>query len=259
MLQPRSILITGASSGIGEALALRYASPGIFLALTGRDAARLEAVAQACRQRGAKVEPRTIDVTDREMMRDWILALDRAHRLDLVIANAGISGGTGGDGEDEDQARRIFEVNILGVLNTIGPLIPQMKARKAGQIAIIASLAGYTGWPGAPAYSASKGGIRLYAEGLRGSLRGDGVKVSVICPGFVVSRMTAVNEYKMPFMLTSERAAEIIAEGLKKDRGRIIFPIRSFLAAGLISFLPLWLNHFILTRLPQKPPLGPGG
>lgn len=258
MTQPSSILITGASSGIGEALALRYAAPGIFLALTGRDAVRLNAVAEACRQRGAVVEPRTIDVTDREMMREWVLDLDRDHPLDLVIANAGISGGTAGEGENEDQARRIFEVNILGVLNTVGPLIQPMKARKAGQIAIIASLAGYTGWPGAPAYSASKGGIRLYAEGLRGSLRNTGVKVNVVCPGFVISRMTAVNDYKMPLMLTSEKAAEIIAEGLKKDRGRILFPTRSFLMAGFISFLPLWLNHFILTKLPQKPPLGPG-
>ncbi len=257
MTQPSSILITGASSGIGEALALRYAAPGVFLALTGRDAGRLNAVAEACRACGAVVEPRTIDVTERDMMREWVLDLDRARPLDLVIANAGISGGTAGEGENEDQARRIFEVNILGVLNTVGPLIQPMKARKSGQIAIIASLAGYTGWPGAPAYTASKGGIRLYAEGLRGSLRHTGVKVSVVCPGFVRSRMTAVNDYKMPLMLTSEKAAEIIAEGLKKDRGRILFPIRSFLIAGLISFLPLWLNHYILTKLPQKPPLGP--
>ena len=194
MARPRSILITGASSGIGEALALLYAAPGVFLALTGRDAKRLEAVAETCRQKGARVEARTIDVTDRAAMRDWVLALDRAETLDLVVANAGISGGTGGVGEGEDQAIRIFEVNIFGVLYTIGPLVPLMKARKSGQIAIIASIAGYTGWPGAPAYSASKGGIRLYAEGLRGSLRGTGVRVSVVCPGCVATRMTAVNE-----------------------------------------------------------------
>lgn len=258
MSQPCSILITGASSGIGEALALYYAGPGVFLALTGRDAGRLEIVAETCRQRGARVDARTIDVTDRAAMRDWVLTLDQAETLDLVIANAGVSGGTGGAGEGEDQAIRIFEVNILGVLYTIGPLVPRMKARKSGQIGIVASIAGYTGWPGAPAYSASKGGIRLYAEGLRGSLRGTGVRVSVICPGFVATRMTAVNDYKMPFMVTSGKAAAIIAGGLKKDRGRIIFPLPTRIIAGLISVLPLCLAHFLLTKLPQKPPLNQG-
>lgn len=258
MTLPRSILITGASSGIGESLALFYAAKGVFLALTGRDQGRLDAVAGACRAAGAEVEARVIDVADRTAMKDWVLALDRAHPLELVIANAGISGGTGGEGEAEDQAIRIFEVNILGVAYTILPLIPSMTARKKGQIAIIASLAGYSGWTGAPAYSASKGGIRLYAEALRGHLRHSGVRVSVVCPGFVATRMTGVNEYHMPFMVTSDKAASIIARGLEKNRGRIIFPLPTLIVARLISFLPLCLAHFLMAQFPGKPPLNQG-
>lgn len=253
MKNPRNILITGASSGIGEALAVHYAAPGIFLALSGRDATRLQIVVELCRQRGAAVEGKVLCVTDRDAMRDWVVDLDRDHPLDLVIANAGISGGTGGGGESEEQVRRIFDVNVTGVFNTVLPILTLMKARGRGQIALMASLASFTGWPGAPAYSASKGAIRLYGEALRGSLRGSGVGVSVICPGFVVSRMTAVNGYKMPFLMDSPRAAWVIAHGLAQDRGRIMFPLPSIILAGLIAALPLALCHRILTRLPKKP------
>lgn len=253
MENPRNILITGASSGIGEALAMHYAAPGIYLALSGRDKARLENVAERCRERGATVEENIISVTDRDAMRVWIDDIDQRHPLDLVIANAGISGGTGSGGESEEQVREIFDVNITGVLNTVLPVLPLMEKRKRGQVALMASLASFSGWPGAPAYGASKGCVRLYGEALRGALRGSGVRVSVICPGFVESRMTAVNDYKMPFLLDSSRAAGIIARGLAKDRGRIFFPWQSVILAMLIASLPLTLNHRILTRLPKKP------
>lgn len=253
MKNPRNILITGASSGIGEALAMHYAAPGIYLALSGRDKARLENVAAQCRQRGAAVEENIISVTDRDAMRGWIDDIDQRHPLDLVIANAGISGGTGSGGETEEQVREIFDVNITGVLNTVLPVLPLMEKRKRGQVALMASLASFSGWPGAPAYGASKGCVRLYGEALRGALRGSGVEVSVICPGFVESRMTAVNGYKMPFLMGSARAAAIIAAGLTQDRGRIFFPWQSVILAALIASLPLALNHRILTRLPKKP------
>ena len=218
---PRSILITGASSGIGEALALHYARSGVTLFISGRNAGRIEFVAAACRHRGAVVETAVVDVANQPAMRAWIEQADAKEPLDLVVANAGISGGTGAGGEMEAQVREIFSVNVDGVFNTIWPALPLMKARGRGQIAVISSLAAFSAWPGAPAYSASKAAVRFYGEALRTSLLGTGVRVSVVCPGFVKSRMTAVNDYTMPLLMDPEKAARIIAKGLHQNRVRI--------------------------------------
>ena len=254
MKTPRSILITGASSGIGAALALEYAAPGIRLALGGRDDARLRAVAADCRTRGAAVEATTVDVTDRTAMRDWIAAADAAAPLDLVVANAGISGGTGGlrHGEPEAQARAIFDTNLGGVLNTVHPAIDAMRPRRHGQIAVVASLAGFRGMPGAPAYSASKAAARTYGEALRGVLRPHGIAVSVVCPGFVRSRMTAANRYSMPFLMDAEKAARIIRRGLAADKGRIAFPWPTYAVSWLFGALPPALVDPLLRKLPRK-------
>ena len=170
MRDPKHILITGASSGLGAELARTYAGPGMTLALTGRDTARLEAVAEQCRAQGATVETAVLDVTDAAALEGWMLARDDALPIDLAIANAGISAGTGGDTEPVEQVRRIFAVNVDGVMNTVLPLIPRMQARRRGQIALMASLAGFRGFPGAPAYCGSKAAVKIYGEGLRGVL-----------------------------------------------------------------------------------------
>lgn len=252
MQNPKSILITGASSGIGEALARHYAAPGVNLAITGRDLERLEGVADACRSAGANVVARVIDVQDREGLSQWIREIDQSVPLDLVIANAGVSAGTGRGGETEEQARRIMAVNVDGVFTTILPVIERMKARRAGQVAIMSSLAGFRGFPGAPAYCASKAAVRLWGESLRGELFAHGVGVSVICPGFVRSRMTAVNEFPMPFLMDSDRAARIIQQGLSKNRPRIAFPFRLYAVVWMLALLPSILIDPILRRLPQK-------
>ncbi len=253
MKNPRSILITGASSGIGAALARRYAATGIHLSLSGRDAGRLKAIADECRQKGASVTTALIDVTDAESMKTWVEVTDDHHPLDLAIANAGISGGTAGGGESAEQARRIFDVNLTGTLNTIDPAIQRMAARKKGQIALFSSLAGFSGWPGAPAYSAAKGAVRAYGEALRGSLARHDIEVSVVCPGFVATPMTDVNPYPMPLLMPAGRAAEIIAAGLAKNRGRIAFPLPTYLFVRLMAALPLDLGLALRRRLPEKP------
>lgn len=249
-----SVLITGASSGIGEALALHYARPGMFLALSGRNEERLDAVAQACRSKGAVVDIAVLDAVDRDNMAGWIADVDETRPLDLVIANAGISGGTGGvmNGEPVDQARHIFEVNVMGVLNTIEPVLPRMLARNKGQIALVSSMAGFRGFPSAPAYSASKGAVRFYGEALRGALSKTGVRVNVIMPGFVKSRITDANDFPMPFLMAADKAAAIIATGLAKNHGRIAFPLPTYLGAWFISILPDVLAQKMLGKLPAK-------
>jgi len=250
--QPRAILITGASSGIGEALALHYARRGRFLALSGRDRRRLDAVAGACRDNGADVAAETVDVADRDAMRRWIEAADRRRALDLVVANAGISAGTGGKGESEAQCRDIFAVNLAGVLNTVWPAIDAMRGRGQGQIAIISSIAAFRGLPGTPAYSASKAATRAYGEALRGWLGKDGIRVSVACPGFVRSRMTDVNKFPMPMIMDADKAARIIAKGLAGDKARIAFPWPMYALMWLLGALPPAWTDPLLKVAPEK-------
>jgi len=249
---PSSILITGGSGGIGAAIARVYAAPGVTLALGGRDAARLKRVAEACRAAGAAVGVASADVRDAERLAAWIAEADTRAPLDLVIANAGVSAGTGGSGETEDQARRIFDTNVAGVINTVMPAVDRMRPRRRGQIAIMASLAAFRGFPGAPAYCASKAAVRVWGEALRGHLHGSGIAVSVICPGYVRSPMTAVNEFPMPLLMDAERAARIIRRGLERDRARIAFPWRLYAAVRLLSALPPGLTDPLLRRLPEK-------
>lgn len=251
-VRPASVLITGASSGIGEALAKVYAGPGVALALTGRDPARLGAAAKACRELGASVATSTIDVTEAKLLAAWIAEIDRATPIDLVIANAGISAGTGGVGESEEQARRIMAVNVGGVFNTVSPILPAMRARGSGQIAIMSSLASFRGFPGAPAYCASKAAVRVWGEAQRGELRTFGVGVSVICPGYVVSRMTERNDFPMPMLMSAERAAAIIMRGIAKNRARIAFPWPIYALVRAVAALPPGLIDPLLTRLPRK-------
>lgn len=252
MRQAKSILITGASSGIGDALARRYAEPGVHLALAGRDRARLAAVASDCRTAGATVTEEILDVQDRDRLTAWMRETDEKTPLDLVIANAGVSAGTGSGGETAEQARRIMAVNVEGVFNTVLPAIELMKPRHRGQIAIMSSLAAFKGFPGAPAYCASKAAVRLWGESLRGDLHSHGIGVSVICPGFVKSRMTAVNNFPMPLLMEADRAAEIIRAGLARNRARIAFPWRLYFVVWALAMLPVAIIDPLLRKLPQK-------
>ena len=262
-----SILITGASSGIGAALAEIYAKPGVALWLSGRDPARLDAVAARCRARGARVATRMLDVVARDAMAEWVADCDRARPLDLVVANAGISAGTGGIAKDggieaPGQAQRIFAVNVDGVFNTVEPALllmrrhaprPGVSADAArGQIAIVSSLAGFRGFPGAPAYSASKAAIKAWGEALGPILAADGIHVAVVCPGFITTPMTGRNDFPMPFLMPADKAARRIRDGLARGRVRIAFPWPMYAMAWLLGALPPSLGNRILAGSPGK-------
>lgn len=251
-MTPTTLLITGASSGLGAALALGYAAPGIILFLTGRHQERLEAIADQCKAKGAIVYAHSLDITHTENVRQWILECDANHPIDMVIANAGISGGTAGGTESEEQTRRIFQVNVDGVFNSVLPLIPHMQRRKAGHIVLISSLASYRGLPSAPAYSASKAAIRVYGEALRGALHADNVAVTVVTPGYIVTPMTAVNDFPMPGIMPVERAVTLLQKKLARRPARLAFPWFMYGVVWLLMLLPPQWTDPLFRLLPKK-------
>lgn len=251
----RSVLITGASSGIGRALAEALAAPGVTLHLSGRDVARLEATEAACAARGAAVLTRVLDVRDEAAMREWIAA---AGRLDLAVANAGISAGTGGGVEPPAQVRAVFDTNVGGVLNTVLPALDAMAAQPPGadglrgRIAVIASVAAFTGVAGAPSYSASKAAVQSWAEATDANERRRGIRVHAVCPGYVRTAMSLGNRFPMPMVISAEDAARRTLTGLVRGRTRIAFPFLIYAAARMVGALPPALRAAIFTRLPAK-------
>ena len=251
MRDPCSVLITGASSGIGAALARAYAAPRTHLALCGRDAARLAAVADFCRDRGAEVMEACLDVTEAAAVAAWIVNVDRTSPLELVIANAGIQGGLWRDGAGETlgELHRVMEVNFGGVSNTVHPVLPAMRRRRRGQVALISSLAALRGIPFSPGYCASKAAIKIYSEALRSWLAPEGIDVSVVLPGFVETRLSDTVSGPKPLILSPERAAGIIRRGLAKGRRQIAFPYPLYLGMQLMRALPARLVDPILRRV----------
>lgn len=236
----RNIILTGASGGIGMALAERLASRGRRLLLIGRRGGDLEALAGRCRARGAEVEIGVIDVRERAALGRLILDFDDRFPVDLVLANAGVSAGLapGRQPEAEGESRRVLDTNYGGMLNTVEPLLPRLIARGAGCIALTSSVAALRPQPDLPSYSATKMAVRGYGVALRGWLREFGVSVTVIFPGFVTSPMSARHHGAKPFEISAERAADIIVRGLERGASIIAFPLPLAILAMLGMLIP---------------------
>ncbi len=234
----RHVLITGASRGIGAALARAYAARGVRLSLTGRDPAALDAVAADARAAGAEVAHATLDVRDGEALGAWIVAGDDQHPIDLAIANAGINRPDDAPGAPPDNLRLLLETNVLGTAQVVNRCLPRMRARGRGQLALMSSLAGITGFGGMASYGASKAAIRAYGQALRGDLAPLGIKVSVICPGFVDTEMAAQVKGTKMGEWSAERAARFIQRGLARNRGLIAFPPLEAFGVRLLTVLP---------------------
>jgi short-subunit dehydrogenase len=244
----RVVAITGASSGLGAALAASYAGPQTVLGLIGRNPERLAATAAVCRASGASVDSAAIDVADSAVLAAWLEAFDDAHPVELLIANAGISAGPDPDspGEPEAITLRQIETNLIGAIHTIAPLVPRLCARRRGRIVAIASVAAYRGLPYSPGYCASKAGLRAYGEALRPALQPHGVGVTVVCPGFFVSPMTDRWDGPTPFLASGERAARRIKRGIDRGRPRIDFPWPLVLGMRFCDLAPALLGDRIV-------------
>jgi short-subunit dehydrogenase len=247
----RTVVITGASSGIGKALALRYARDrSAVLGLLGRSGGRLQAVADECRQRGAVVQTATLDVRARYEMEQWLQKFDTNTPIDILIANAGVMVGRhlDTDIESSSDSYALMETNVLGVLNSIQPVLPRMMARRRGQIGIVSSIAAFVPLPDAPSYCGSKSAVLTYGLALRSALRESGIGVSVICPGYVVTPMMQQESGRKPFAIPPESAADLIVRGLQRNRSVVAFPLLFALITRLGGLLPDSVRRWTMPR-----------
>lgn len=246
------IVISGASSGIGLALAHHYLARGAIVAAIARRAELLSALSVEFPN---QVLIYALDVRNATAIQDAAADfMARAGVPDIVIANAGVSVGTLTEfAEDSDAFQQVMDINVLGMVKTFQPFIAAMREFKKGTLVGIASVAGFRGLPGAGAYSASKAAAISYLESLRVELRGTGVKVTTICPGYIRTPMTAHNPYTMPFMLDADVAASRMARAIDRQTAFTVIPWQMGLVGCILKLLPRWLYDRLFANAPRKP------
>jgi short-subunit dehydrogenase len=253
-----NVFITGASSGLGEALAHRYARVGATLGLFARRRNRLHSLQEALTTvSSSPIHLYEGDVTDASaLQRAAQNFLVTAGAPNIVIANAGVSHGTvtGGEGEaDLPVFREVFDINVMGIVNTFHPFVDAMRKVRSGTLVGVASVAGFRGLPGSGAYSASKAAAISYLESLRVELRGSGVAVVTLCPGFIATPMTANNPYPMPFIISADEAADLMMRAIARKKRRYVFPWPMMLAGKLLRVLPNAVYDALFAHAPHKP------
>ena len=249
---PQRVIITGASSGIGAALAHYYARRGAVLGLIARRKTELE---QLAAQLSAPVKIYPADVRDTAALQAAAADFMARHGCpDVVIANAGVSTGTLTEfAQDIAAFQEVLDINVLGMVRTFQPFVAAMRSAGRGVLVGIASVAGYRGLPGAAAYSASKTAAISYLESLRVELKASGVKVVTICPGYIETPMTAQNPYPMPFILSAETAAQRIAGIIASGKTYAVIPWQMAIVARVLRVLPNWLYDRLFGYAPRKP------
>ncbi|HVY05796.1 MAG TPA: SDR family oxidoreductase [Burkholderiales bacterium] len=247
-----SVVITGASSGIGRALAMEYAARGATLGLIARREDLLTQLASSLPVRSCAY---ALNVTDAQALAH--AAADFTARVgcpDIVIASAGVSVGTlTEEAMDNAVFEEVMATNVLGTMLTFQPFLEAMRLRRGGTLVGIGSIAGFRGLPGASAYSASKAAVMSYLESLRLELRDSGVAVVTICPGYVATPMTAKNPYRMPFLMDAGKAAIKIADAIDRRSRFYVLPWQMGLVGGVLKRLPRWLYDLLFARAPRKP------
>jgi short-subunit dehydrogenase len=248
--QGKTIVITGASSGIGKDLAVLLSSYGSRLALIARRRAMLEEVRAECEQQGGEAVVFEGDVTsDATMtaMRDAVLA--RWGFADIVVANAGVGGLNPGTSFSLEVNRRFVEVNLIGLANTLVPFIPSMLERRQGQLVGISSLAAFRGLPKAASYSSTKAAQATFCESLRVDLRPHGIAVTCIHPGFIETPMTDHHDFRMPFMVPVRKSSLLVARAIMKRRRVYLYPWPMRILTWFNRHLPRFLYDRLMPRL----------
>jgi short-subunit dehydrogenase len=242
--------ITGASSGIGRALAERLAHDGYTVAISARNS---DALSEIARSAPEQIKPFPLDVTDKAAVRSVAKMIgDSLGPLDVAIFAAGSYTRDYASDFDSDRTREMFELNVLGTARCLEVVMPSMMARRHGHIAVVASVSAYVGLPGAASYSATKAALNAMCEALCPELQSHGVRMSVINPGFVDTPLTQKNDFPMPFLVSVQQAADSIADGLATGRFEIIFPWRMALAIRLLHALPHRLRFSITRRMLRR-------
>lgn len=249
------VFITGASSGLGQAMALHYLRQGVRLALVARRSTVIKSWLDAYKISADRYYIYSADVADPSSLA--VAAQDCLARQgvpDVVIANAGISVGVDSSRpEDIDVMARILSTNVLGVAATFGPFINAMGARGSGTLVGIGSVAGIRGLPGHGGYCASKAAVISYCESLRGELRGSGVMVVTICPGYIATPLTQNNSYSMPFLMQADVFAAKACDAIEAQVSYRVIPWQMGVVAKLLRMLPNWLFDKVLAGRPRKP------
>lgn len=251
------VFLTGASSGIGAALAVELARRGARLALFARNEERLDKVRksarQAARNEAAEIITFPGDVTNRERVLATIRETSETlGGIDVAIFNAGVGDSLFVDSFDSARVREIFEVNLMGVVHGIEAVLPEMLERGRGTIVGVSSAAGYRGLPQSAPYCASKSALTTFLESLRLDLAPRGIRVLTVSPVFVRTPLTDRNRFRMPFIVTAERAAAIIADGIGRGRRDIHFPRRLTLLMKILRILPVWLYDILLGAVRRR-------
>ena len=251
----QAVIITGASSGMGWELAKVLAREGARVGLTARRRENLVALAEEIRATGGVAEVEPTDVSDREQTAAALKALEsRLGPTDVLVANAGVGMPTTVDPVNMAEFETMFRVNVFGVVNAFDAILPGMLARKRGHIAAVSSMAAYRGLPGEWGYTASKAAVNNLMEGLRVQLRGTGVAVTNLCPGFIKTPMTAKNEFHMPWVLEADEAARRMAQALYRKTKVYNFPwqMRGFM--WIVARLPDWVIARAMKKYNDNPP-----
>jgi short-subunit dehydrogenase len=246
------VFITGASAGLGRALAVRYAHTGAILGLVARRGEMLQAIASGL---SVPTSLYPLDVRDEVALKNAAANFIATHGVpDIVIANAGMSIGTDlAYEEDLTVLREIMDVNFRGMANTFQPFIGAMQHAGTGILVGIASVAGYRGVPGTGAYCASKAAAIAFLESLRVELRSSGLRVLTVCPGYIDTELTARNPYRMPFIMNTTEAAAKIAGAIERRRGFVVIPWQMAVLTKVLRILPNAIFDRVFARAPRKP------